>query len=62
MTYEERQKFKALKQQMELSLYSRIIEHLMNKLGNYEKLPAKDRLEITVLVGKIRELDNKYNA
>ena len=47
---------------MELSLYSRIIEQLIINMIDYDKLPAKSRLEITILMTKIRGLDNKYIA
>ena len=62
MNRKERQEFKKLKQQMELSLYSRIIEQLIINMIDYDKLPAKSRLEITILMTKIRGLDNKYIA
>ena len=62
MNHKERQEFKKLKQEMELSLYSRIIEQLIINMIDYDKLPAKSRLEITILMTKIRGLDNKYIA
>ena len=62
MSYEEIQLLKKLKQDMELSLYSRIIEETMTLNEDYNKLPTRNRLEITILINKIRKLENKYSA
>lgn len=62
MNHEEKQLFKKLKQDIELSLYSRIIEETMMQMEDFNNLPAKNRLEITILISKIRKLENKYIA
>ena len=62
MNYKELQLYKKIKQEMELSLYSRIIEETMMQMENFDKLPAKNRLEVTILISKIRNLENKYSA
>jgi|6_EtaG_2_1085325.scaffolds.fasta_scaffold82681_2 hypothetical protein len=62
MTYEERQLIKKIKEEIELSLYSRIIEHIMRKMNKFEDLNARDRLEVTVLISKMRKLNNRYIA
>ena len=62
MNHKELQLYKKIKQEMELSLYSRIIEETMMQMENFDKLPAKNRLEVTILISKIRNLENKYSA
>ena len=62
MNHKELQLYKKIKQEMELSLYSRIIEDTMMQMENFDKLPAKNRLEVTILISKIRNLENKYSA
>lgn len=62
MTYEERQKFKKLKQEMEHAIYNNIIESIMTISGSYEKLATKEQLEVIMLINKIKHLENKYNA
>ena len=63
MTHKERQQIKKLKQEIELSLYSRIIECIVDVIGDdsdYDDLPTKERLKVTILMTKIRKLENKY--
>tara|TARA_X000001036_G_scaffold105153_1_gene98300 strand:- start:76 stop:264 length:189 start_codon:yes stop_codon:yes gene_type:complete len=62
MTYEERQKFKRLKQEMEHAIYNNIIESIMTVSQSYEKLATKEQLEVIMLISKIKDLDNKYSA
>ena len=53
---------KRLKQEMELSFYTKVIEGIMMKDIKFEHLDPKTRLELFILVGKVAELDNKYAA
>lgn len=62
MTYEERQKFKELKQEVEHSIYKNIIDNIMRFSESYETLPSKDQLQIIMLISKIKSLDSKYSA
>jgi hypothetical protein len=62
MTYEERMKFKQLKQEMEFAIYTNIIDSIMGSCSDYNLLPSKERLEIIMLVSKIKNLENKCNA
>mgnify|MGYP003628264679 CR=1 FL=1 len=50
------------REQIELSLYSRLLEDIVSKMKNYEDMKPNKKLELVVLVGKIKELDNKYIA
>ena len=62
MTYEERQKFKELKQEVEHSIYKNIIDNIMRFSESYETLPSKDQLQIIMLISKIKSLDSKHSA
>ena len=62
MTYEEREKFKKLKQEVEHSIYKNIIDNIMRFSKSYETLPSKDQLQIIMLISKIKSLDSKHSA
>lgn len=62
MTYEEREKFKKLKQEVEHSIYKNIIDNIIRFSESYETLPSKDQLHIIMLISKIKSLDSKHSA